>query len=336
MNTQENTPALLLELGNPIERRTRAGQLQHALRTALALTDGDAAVVLLPSGRRTERLVMYAGSPSPAAVPLAPQGSEVARTLTECLEPISVADLSEQSQLAAADGCPGVEAGPVLFVALRQRDPMPGYLAVYRRRGRARFGTVEVRALLMLSAWLGTSLECLRLASGAEKLALGDDLTGVYNARFLKSAMHREVRRAGRFGHELSLVLADVDHLGAFNEQNGELRGSVLLRELAAVLAEQVRSFDLIARYRRDEFMLVLPQTPRGGALEVAERLRASVEQHAFTPAAPGAVTISLGVASFPQEGADVKSLVASVERALARAQQRGANTVETLDRRAA
>jgi diguanylate cyclase (GGDEF)-like protein len=336
MNTQENTPALLLELGNPVERRTRSGQLHHALRTALALTDGDAAVVLLAAGHRTERLVMYAGSPAPAAVPLAPEGSQVVRTLTECLEPISVADLSELTPLALADGCPGVEAGPVLFTALRQRDPQPGYLAVYRRRGRARFGTGEVRALLLLSAWLGTSLECLRLASGAEKLALRDELTDVYNARFLQGALRREVRRAGRFGQELSLALADVDHLGAFNEQHGELRGSILLRELATVLAEQVRSFDLIARYRRDEFMLVLPQTGRAGALEVAERVRGAVERHAFAPLAAGAITISLGVASFPQEGTDVRSVLSAVERAVTQAQQRGTNLVESLDRRAA
>jgi diguanylate cyclase (GGDEF)-like protein len=336
MNTQENTPALLLDLGDTFARRNRAEQVQHALRTALALTDGDAAVVLTQSGRHVERLVMYAGSPAPAAVPPAPKGSEVARTLIESLEPISVADLSEQSQLAAADGCPGVEAGPVLFVALRQRDPVPGYLAVYRRRGRARFGMAEVRALQLLTAWLGSTLECLRLSSGAEKLALSDELTEVYNARFLRSALRREVRRAGRFGQPLSLVLADVDHLGAFNDSHGELRGSLVLRELATLLAQQVRSFDVLARYRRDEFMLVLPQTGRDGAIEVAERLRAAVAQHAFPSAEPGAVTICLGVATFPQEGADATSLLSAVERALAQAQQRGTNTVETLDRRAA
>ena len=336
MEGQEKTPDPLLELGNLAERRTRAGQLQHALRTALALTDGDAAVVLIPSARRVERLVMYAGSPAPALLPADPQGSEVVRNLIECCEPLAVADLSEEAHLALSDACPGVGAGPALFTALRQRDPMPGYLAVYRRRGRARFALGEVRAMLLLSAWLGTALECLRLSSGAEKLALGDDLTGVYNARFLKSALRRELRRAGRFGQELSLVLADVDPIGGFGAEQGELRGAVLLRELAALLSQQVRSFDLLTRYRADEFMFVLPQTGKSGAVELAERMRALVESHAFPSLAAGAVTISLGVATFPQEGTDATALSASVERALAHAQQRGMNRVETLDRRAA
>jgi diguanylate cyclase (GGDEF)-like protein len=336
MNGQEKLPDLLVELGSLTERRTRAGQLQYALRTALALTDGDAAVVLVPSARRVERLVMYAGSPAPAVLPAGPQGSQVVLTLTECGEPLSVADLSDEAHLAVADACPGIEAGPVLFTALRQRDPVPGYLAVYRRRGRARFAPGEVRAMLLLSAWLGGALECLRLSSGAEKLALGDDLTGVYNARFLKSALRRELRRAGRFGQELSLVLADVDPIGEFDVEHGELRGSVLLRELAALLSQQVRSFDLLTRYRADEFMFVLPQTGKSGAVELAERMRALVESHAFPSLAAGAVTISLGVATFPQEGTDATALGASVERALVHAQQSGMNRVETLDRRAA
>jgi len=336
MNGQEKTPDLLLELGNLTGRRTRAGQLQHALRTALALTDGDAAVVLIPSARRVERLVMYAGTPAPAVLPAEPNGSQVASHLAECAEPLAVADLSQESHLAASDACPGVEAGPVLFTALRQRDPVPGYLAVYRRRGRARFAQAEVRALLLLTGWLATALECLRLSSGVEKLTLGDDLTGVYNARFLKRALQRELQRAGRYGQELSLVLADVDRLGALNAEHGELRGSVLLREVAALLAQQVRSFDLLARCGADEFMLVLPQTGRGGAVELAERLRSVVEGHAFPQLPAGAVTISLGVATFPQEGTRAKALTAAAERALAQARQNGMNRVETLDRRAA
>ncbi len=336
MNGQEKTPDLLLELGNLTARRTRDGQLQHALRTALALTDGDAAVVHIPSARRVERLVMYAGSPAPAKLPAEADASLVVSHLAGCVEPLAVADLSQESHLMVSDACPGVEAGPALFTALRLRDPLPGYLAVYRRCGRARFAQADVRALLLLSGWLVTALECLRLSSGVEKVALGDDLTGVYNARFLKRALQRELQRAGRYGQEVSLVLADVDRLGALNAEHGELRGSVLLREMAVLLAQQVRSFDLLARCGADEFMLVLPQTGRSGAVELAERLRAVVERHAFTRLPAGAVTLSLGVVTFPQEGTKAKALTAAADRALTRARQNGMNRVETLDRCAA
>lgn len=329
MSTLDKALQLLLELGDPAARRTRAEQLDHALRTALALTDGDAAVALSPTSRRGERVVLYAGSTATALLPPAPAGSDVARTLAASPQPVLVADLAEDARVLACDACPGVEAGPVLFAPLRQRDPVPGYLAVYRRRGRARFSSADTRSLVLLAACLGNALEALRLASGAEKVALTDDLTQVYNARFLRSALKREIRRAGRFAQELSVVLAGVDGFASWTEARGELQGSVLLREVAARLAQQVRSFDLITHYGDERFMAVLPQTGRTGALEVAERMRATVEQHAFSGAAPGTVTVSLGVSSYPQDGAEVKAVLASVERALERARESGANRVE-------
>jgi diguanylate cyclase (GGDEF)-like protein len=336
MTSLDRALKLLLELGDPAARRTRAEQLDHALCTLLALTDGDAAVVLAPSSKRGERLVMHAGSTGTAILPPPAMPSEVVRSLTENPQPMLVADLADESRVLATDGCPGVEAGPVMFAALRQRDPVPGYIAVYRRRGRARFASADTRAIVLLAACLASSLEVLRLASGAEKVALTDDLTQVYNARFLKTALKRELKRAGRFGQELSVVLAGVDRLDAWTETHGDLRGSVLIKEVATLLAQQVRSFDMITRYGNDQFMAVLPQTGRQGALEVAERMRACIEQNTFSGARRGAITVSLGVSSFPQDGAEVPGILASAERALVRAQEQGTNRIESQVGRAA
>src|SRR5262245_269514 len=331
MISNDKAADLLLELGNPGARRTRAAQLDLALRTALALTEADAAVVVTSTSRRAERLVLHAGSTGTAVLPSAPQVSEIVRTLTTNSQPLMFADLSEETRIAASDGCPGVEAGPAIFTALRQRDPAPGYMAIYRRRGRQRFTVSDRRAMLLLASWLSTALECLRLSSGIEKLSLTDDLTEVYNARFLKTALRRELRRAGRFGQVLSIVLVEVDNLETFHDEHGELRGSLLLREVASLLAHHLRSFDLMARYRNDRFMLVLPQTGPSGAVEVAERMRTVVERHAFSFTPPGTVTVSIGVASFPQEGTDMSGLLGTVERALAQARQRGMNCVESI-----
>jgi diguanylate cyclase (GGDEF)-like protein len=327
---------LLLELGNPAERRTRAELLDRALRTALTLMDADAVAVLSPGGRRGERLVLHSGSTTPAALPTPPEGSEVLRSLGEECRPIVLDDLSDDARIAAGDSCPGVGAGPVLFIPVRQRNLGPAYLATYRRRGRARFTMNDQRLMLLLGVWLSTALDNLRLATGTEKLAVTDDLTDVYNYRFLKTALQREIRRASRFGQELSLVIVGVDDLESFNGQHGHLRGSLLLKELASLLTQQVRSFDVLGKYGEDAFMLILPQTARAGATEVGERIRAAVERHTFSPATTGATTVSLGVASFPQDGADVNDLVAATDRALERARRHGTNRVETLDRKAA
>src|SRR6185295_356930 len=111
-------------------------------------------------------------------------------------DPINLAEITEIPAVATLDGCPGVDTGPVLFVPVRLKRSASAYIAVYRRRGRARFTTPEVRAMLLLAAWLGASLENLRVASGAQKLALSDPDTDVYNQRYLAQALKREFRRA--------------------------------------------------------------------------------------------------------------------------------------------
>jgi len=336
MSTLDKALKLLLEMTDPAVRRNRAEQLDHALRTLIALTDGDAAVVLSPGSRRGERLVLHAGSGSTAILPPPPTGSDVARQLAADGAPVLVADLADDARLNGADGCPGVEAGPVLFAALRGRDPLPGYLAVYRRRGRVRFASADTRMIVMLASALGSSLEVLRLASGAEKVALTDDLTEVYNARFLKAALQRELKRAGRYGQELSIVMAGLDQYESWVSEHGDLRGSALLKELAVLLAQQLRSFDLMARHGQEQFIAVLPQTSREGAMGVAERMRACVHQHAFANASAGEVTVSLGVATFPADGAEAPAILSAVERVLERARLGGTNRIETPLRKAA
>jgi diguanylate cyclase (GGDEF)-like protein len=322
---------LLLELGNPAVRRTRTEQLEQGMRLALALMDADAVVVRTPMSRSGKRLALYARSVATATLAPPPRASEIVKRLVESCQPLLFANLSDEAPLAGVDDCPGVQAGPALFLPLRQRDPAPGYFAVYRGPGRAPFTPSDIRQMLLLTTWLSTALESLRLSTGMEKLAVTDDLTEIYNARFLVTALDREIRRAGRFGQVISIVRLEIDRLEAFKIEWNELQASVLLKSTAAVLAQGIRSFDLVARYEGDSFILMLPQTDREGAMEVAERLRAAIEVHAFPPSPVGAVTASLGVACFPADGVDAPALLATSERALAQARERGMNRVETI-----
>lgn len=336
MTSNEKILETLLELGNSVVRRTRPEQIEDAMRLALMLMDADAVAVLPPASERGERLALYASSGAPALLLPTTQGSEVARGFAQNLQPLLFPDLTDDARGALGDDCPGVEAGPTMFIPLRHRGGAPGYLAIYRRRGRARFSVVDSRQILLLAAWLNTALDVLRLASGVERLAITDQVTEVYNSRFLGAALKREVRRAGRFGQEMSIILVDLDRFTSYNDQHGKQHGNRLLQQMALLLAKQLRSFDLMGRNGADDFVLILPQTGHDAALKVAERIRITVEQHAFPDATPGAVTVSMGVASFPQEGADHVALLATATRALARARQRGMNCVETLIARAA
>jgi diguanylate cyclase (GGDEF)-like protein len=320
----------LLDLTGRPEPSTRAELLHRVLMTTLPLVQAEGAALVALHHGRFERLVLAAGRGAPEQAEAPRRGPDLTRLLTHVSRPLRVADLTQGLRMDAGDGCAGVEAGPALFVPMRRRERAPGYLAAYRPRGAAPFSSAEERQLTLLAAWAAMAIENLRLSGSLEKLAVTDDLTQIYNYRFLKTALRRELKRAARFHQELALVMLDVDNLKGYNDRNGHVRGSYLLKEMAALLARQVRSFDLIAKYGGDEFTLILPQTGLEGAVTVAERMRRAVAEHAFPLEAQGGITISLGVASFPSDAEDGQTLIRAADRALYVAKEQGRNLVLT------
>ncbi len=333
MAGHEKDLAALLDLGTRLGVHSRSERLGLALHSARSLVSCEGATVLSLYRRGLERFALGPESPLPREIE--PGSDTAARWMGQARGPLMLADLEADPRLRA-DGCPGVAAGPALFVPIRGRSSASGYLALYRARGREPFSEHDARLVTLLSAWAGLALENLRLAERVEKLAITDDLTQVYNYRFLKTALRREIRRAGRFGQEMSLIMLDVDNLKAYNDRHGHLRGSFLLKGMAQLLSRNLRSFDLIAKYGGDEFTLILPQTAREGALVVAERMRSAVERTEFPLAPRGAITISLGVSTFPSDASDSLGLIRVADQALYRAKQTGRNRTELKTRDAA
>ena len=337
MASTEKTLDQLLQLSVRPARANRADAIARALRTANLLLDADAAVAVLASAKGDgDRLALYAGSDVPAALPSILATSEAARALAAEPKALVVPDLSDHATFATTDACPGVESGPVLFLPVEQGGGLPAHLAIYRKRGRARYTTHETELMLLLAAWLGASLENLKLAGGAERLALTDDATQVYNARFVRAALQREIRRAERHGQELSLVRIELDRVDAFRETHGKAATARLLKGAAAVLARQVRSFDVLGKDGDHGFMALLPQTGREGAHEVAERMRAAIVEWSTAQSEVGGMTATFGVAGFPHDGVEREALLHVAERGLEHGRHRGGNCVTGSTRKAA
>ncbi|MGH2989435.1 MAG: diguanylate cyclase [Solirubrobacterales bacterium] len=176
------------------------------------------------------------------------------------------------------------------------------------------------------------SVENIDLHEVVSEQAITDELTGLSNQRRFRELIGKEAARAERFGHELSLLILDIDDFKQVNDTYGHLQGDEVLRTIGGILLDESRGVDEAARYGGEEFVLALPETGAEGALEAAERVRTRVEA-AQVPRVdgPGAIriTASLGVASMPGAARDVRNLIAAADAALYRAKGSGKNRAE-------
>src|SRR5207247_4193811 len=161
----------------------------------------------------------------------------------------------------------------------------------------------------------------------AKVLAETDDLTGLLNVRGFALAANRLFAQAARHGRATSVLMIDSDNLKSVNDGHGHATGNELLRHLALSVQAERRFTDVAARYGGDEFIVLLPDTPAKGALEVAERIRNRVHR---TPIQAGArevvSSVSIGLASYPEDGATLDALAAHADGALYSAKQDGRN----------
>src|SRR5437764_3565346 len=158
-----------------------------------------------------------------------------------------------------------------------------------------------------------------------------DPKTGLFNARHFAAALAEELGRAQRFERPMSLIMADLDLLRDINNTYGHLAGDAVLKGIAEVFRSQLRHYDVPARFGGEEFAILLPETPPEQAFEIAERIRRMVAARAFdleTSSEPIRATVSIGLASFPRDGADTNELIHQADLAVYRAKLQGRNRV--------
>ena len=217
-----------------------------------------------------------------------------------------------------ATACVPLMAQGVQIGLLYLSDDDDGFLA--------RMDIIEAAAEQLSMALSNLSLrERLRLQS------IREPLTGLFNRRYLEESATRELARCARRDLPLSLMMLDIDHFKAFNDVHGHAGGDALLAQFGKLLAEHSRGEDIACRYGGEEFTLILPEAPADTALQRAETIRMAVEamrvQHMGHDLPQ--VTVSIGVSTFPANGATPETLLRAADEALYRAKHNGRNRVE-------
>jgi diguanylate cyclase (GGDEF)-like protein len=182
-----------------------------------------------------------------------------------------------------------------------------------------------------LAAQAHIVLENSRLFERVRELSIRDSLTGLYNHRHILEQVAQAVERADRYREPVSVVMTDIDHFKKVNDQHGHLAGDALLRQLALLLQDSVRSVDAVGRYGGEEFLLLLPHTPFDEARRLADRIRARIQACAFRVGdRTHRLTVSMGVFSCPSPlVGSAADLVREADRALYRAKGTGRNRVK-------
>ena len=240
-----------------------------------------------------------------------------------------------------------------------------GVMVLVQTAAERRWTEEEVSLARALAEQAAVTIERARLYRRVQEQAITDGLTGLFNHRYFYERLDQEVARARRYGTPVSLLLVDIDDFKAFNDRHGHLAGDAVLRKLAAALRGELRqNLDIAARYGGEEFAVILPNTPmaalsdaqlemdlagglprtdggedppppghRGGAEEVAERIRRTIAATSFVGqngAVLSQITVSLGVAVFPHKTASVEELVGNADAAMYKAKRGGKDRVES------
>jgi diguanylate cyclase (GGDEF)-like protein len=216
--------------------------------------------------------------------------------------------------------------GALKVIPLGAGAEVLGTLVLGARRAGA-FDPERVRRLEVVAMQAGEAVLRARLFEQAERLATTDGLTGLLNHRTFQARLDEHLARAERYGKALSLLLCDIDHFKSVNDTHGHPAGDEVLRGVARTLGREARQTDLVARYGGEEFALVMPETDAAGALVIAERIRERVERTGFeTGRGPLRVTLSLGLATFPGDGARRGEIVERADACLYQAKRSGRN----------
>lgn len=264
-------------------------------------------------------------------------GEGIAGRVYERGEPV-LADNAEVRPEHTASVRPQYRTPSSISLPLKVADDTIGVLNISDKYSGESFTEKD---LSTLTGFVSQASVLLRLCDYYERseqmreLSITDPLTGLFNRRYFDIRLDEESQRAKRYGLVMSLVIMDIDNFKLFNDTEGHLAGDYILKEIASIMSAAVRANDILVRFGGEEFVILMPQTPKAEALRVTERIRKNIReqiQPSWKEFPAKHVTISAGISMFPDCGGLKDQLIRCADRALYKAKIKGKDCVVILD----
>ena len=218
----------------------------------------------------------------------------------------------------------------LVVVPLKSKDKVNGLIVADNFITREPITKDDIRMLIMLANQAGLAIENSQLYEKTVTRAHTDYLTDVWNHGYFQFILQAELEKSKATGVNLSLIMLDIDDFKIYNDQLGHQAGDNILRDLALILKNQSRTIDYVCRYGGEEFTIILPQTDKKEAFDIAERLRLDIQKHSFIheEILPNKrLTVSIGVATCPEDGTTPTDLIRVCDKTLYNAKSKGKNS---------
>lgn len=209
----------------------------------------------------------------------------------------------------------------IVCVPLKSKGRVLGVVELINKLEEKQFTAVDLNIITTLTDYAAIAIENAKYLQRVQELTIRDDLTSLYNSRYLHLMLESEMERSKRYGLHFGMIFLDLDHFKLVNDKHGHLIGSKVLRETAEVVKLELRKPDIPIRYGGDEFVVLLPETDKKGAYKVAARVRDALNAHVFLREEGFNInlTASFGVASFPEDADNTLDLVRLSDQAMYR-----------------
>ncbi|HEX2235990.1 MAG TPA: diguanylate cyclase, partial [Actinomycetota bacterium] len=298
--------------------------LESLLNTASDAVQADAAVLWRFAPNRRELYAAIANGVEGELGNL-PVGAGIAGVVAERGGPVTRASQGPEAIEGREPRFP-VAAGAPVYSGGR----IQGVVVVYRQDESRPFTEEDLETVVFLAEQGGVAIENVTLHEEAQRLSLTDGLTGVWNRRFFQMNFRHTLATAVRFERPFSVLMMDLDHFKRVNDTHGHRRGDAILVEFARRVNNVLREVDTFARYGGEEFVCLLSETDHSGAVTTAGKIQDVINAEPFGEPGeePVRLTVSIGVASYPRNGASFSSLIEAADQALYDAKQAGRNRI--------